>query len=316
MLRPHRRTGFTLLELLVVIAILAVLSALLISAVQKARDAATRVLCANNLGQITIGVTNYQTVNGWFPPSNTPPLALQVPPGIYPYGGLSWMGLILPYIDQQNGWRATQAAFRADPYPNNSPPHVMQGTVISLYTCPTDGRVLQSSDVNGNTVAFTSYLGVNGTNVRAHDGILYEMAKVRPVDVTDGLSNTLLVGERPPSADLVFGWWYAGAGQWDSSQGLGLNTGSLDVNLGAAEINLKQNGSASPGSTSCPDGPYSYQPGSLTNECDMFHFWSLHPNGANFAFADGSVRFLSYAVAPLLPALATRAGGEQVALPN
>ncbi|HMF16230.1 MAG TPA: H-X9-DG-CTERM domain-containing protein [Gemmataceae bacterium] len=60
----------------------------------------------------------------------------------------------------------------------------------------------------------------------------------------------------------------------------------------------------------CPPGTYTFEPGSISNQCDMFHFWSLHPGGASFLFADGSVHFLSYSVAPILPALASRAGGE------
>lgn len=314
MLRAPGRRGFSLIELLVVVAILAILVALLMAAVQKARDGANRVYCANNLKEIGVALNNYQSVVGTYPPGMTPPWNLQVPRGIYPYGALSWLGLILPYIDQQNGWRTTQAAFAANPIPNINPPHVMQSHVIHLYTCPGDPRVLQAHDVQGYEVALTSYLGVNGTNLRTHDGILFSMSKVRAIDVTDGLSNTLLVGERPPSVDL-WGWWYAGSGQYDTSQGMGLNTGSGDGNLGAAELNIK---SAPYGtSNSCPSGPYAYGSGSLEQECDMFHFWSLHSYGCNFAFADGSVRFVTYSIGQqTFQALATRAGGEKVVAPD
>lgn len=65
----------------------------------------------------------------------------------------------------------------------------------------------------------------------------------------------------------------------------------------------------------CQNGPYLFQPGDLRNNCDSFHFWSTHPGGANFAFADGSVRFLSYSADPIMPALATRSGGETVEIP-
>ncbi|MBI3407848.1 MAG: DUF1559 domain-containing protein [Planctomycetes bacterium] len=83
------------------------------------------------------------------------------------------------------------------------------------------------------------------------------------------------------------------------------------MHMGMSELNVI------PGNPySCPPGPYSFSPGSLTEQCDMFHFWSLHSGGANFAFADGSVRFLSYSAAPIMPALATRAGGEVVNLEN
>ena len=65
----------------------------------------------------------------------------------------------------------------------------------------------------------------------------------------------------------------------------------------------------------CNIGPYQYGPGKLNNTCDDFHFWSLHSGGANFAFADGSVRFVTYSADPIMPALATRAGGEVVEVP-
>ena len=66
----------------------------------------------------------------------------------------------------------------------------------------------------------------------------------------------------------------------------------------------------------CPRQSYPYGPGEPDNMCDTFHFWSRHPGGANFAFADGSVRFLRYEADPILPALATRAGNEAVAVPE
>lgn len=64
---------------------------------------------------------------------------------------------------------------------------------------------------------------------------------------------------------------------------------------------------------SCPPGPYHFQPGRLDQPCDLFHFWSLHAGGANFLFADGSVHFLAYSADDILPALATRSGGEAIA---
>jgi len=147
-------------------------------------------------------------------------------------------------------------------------------------------------------------------------------------DVADGVSNTIMVGERPPSADLVFGWWYAGAGQYDAlSQ---RNTGSTDVDLGMSELNLM--GTSYQQSIGCPAGPYAYGqvfnpqnaaqfgkyngPGTVANPCDQFHFWSLHPGGSNFLFGDGAVKFLPYDTSPtLMTALSTIAGGEPVGAP-
>jgi prepilin-type processing-associated H-X9-DG protein len=78
------------------------------------------------------------------------------------------------------------------------------------------------------------------------------------------------------------------------------------VILGVRERKIPGN----PYAKECPDGPYPFHDGSLTNQCDKFHFWSLHSGGANFVFGDGSVRFLPYSADAMLPALATRAGAR------
>jgi len=80
--------------------------------------------------------------------------------------------------------------------------------------------------------------------------------------------------------------------------------------LGAQELNVLPYTIAP-----CLGGRYSYGPGEITNQCDIFHFWSMHAGGANFLFCDGSVRFLRYSAVSVLPALATRAGGEAVDVP-
>ncbi|HEV2947513.1 MAG TPA: H-X9-DG-CTERM domain-containing protein [Gemmataceae bacterium] len=66
----------------------------------------------------------------------------------------------------------------------------------------------------------------------------------------------------------------------------------------------------------CPPGPYEFGPGKVDNQCDVFHYWSLHRGGANFLMVDGSVHFIHYSAAPLMPALATRSGREVVSLPD
>ena len=134
------------------------------------------------------------------------------------------------------------------------------------------------------------------------NGILYRDSRTRITDIRDGSSNTIMVGERPPSTDNFYGWWYAGYGQ--------NGTGSLDMLLGAKELNF---GTGTVGS--CPPGPYYFSPGNLSNLSDVFHFWSLHSSGANFLFGDGSVHFINYQVdLNLIPTLATRSGGEALFL--
>jgi len=105
----------------------------------------------------------------------------------------------------------------------------------------------------------------------------------------------------PASADFQFGWWYVGAGQQF--------TGSADMFLGVTERNVLP-----PSIVQCPPGPYQYGPGRLDNQCDMFHFWSLHSGGANFVFADAHVQFIAYSAAKVMPALATRAARDNLGL--
>jgi hypothetical protein len=261
---------------------------------------------------MALAVHQYEHDNGSFPQgsvSSTMPASQKET-----YPGLSWMGSILPYMGENNVWKQAETAYTKDRYPFDSPPHPGDH-IMRPYSCPGDRRVLQVQYVGGFTVALTSYLGVNGTDLRKRDGMFFSRSQVTSSQVSngDGLSNTIMIGERPPSADLYFGWWYAGAGQWDFSvDPRDLNSGSLDVVLGAAEINIH-----SPSHTAgvdCPSGPYKYGPGKLDDNCDQFHFWSLHTRGGNFAFGDCSVHFIPYTAAPILPALATRDGGENVSL--
>jgi len=309
-----RRSAFTLIELLVVIAIIAVLIGLLLPAVQKVRAAAERLQCVNNLKQMGLALHNYHDTRGVFPPAIADG---QVPPD--PFRWLSWQARIMQWIEQGALYQNMEAAFASGYSPFSNPPHIGFSTPQAIYRCPSDQRQYVASYANGPgglslNVAFTGYLGCNGRNLRSYDGILYWNSKVKMMDVADGLSNTFLVGERPPSWDLWFGWWYAGAGQLDTAYSPARNTGSCDVTIGGAEINIHTVGI--PQTDNCPTGPYAYTAGSILNPCDTFHYWSLHSGGSNFLFGDGSCRFVTYEVgAPLMKALSTRSGGEPVSPP-
>jgi prepilin-type N-terminal cleavage/methylation domain-containing protein/prepilin-type processing-associated H-X9-DG protein len=317
------RRGFTLIELLVVIAIIAILIGLLLPAVQRVRDAAARTQCTNNLKQIGLALHSYHDAYGYFPQGTRDYYG--GPTGTDDWKWLSWMGRILPYVEQGPLYDHMKQAYASQGggpvgNPQANPPHVGFSTVLNIYKCNSDSRQYQASYAYGLLVAFCGYLGVSGKDLRSYDGMLYWNSQVRMAGVLDGTSNTLMVGERPPSADLVFGWWYSGGGQWDYNPTLQLqlgtsvrNTGSCDVVLGLSEINIATTGI--PATDSCPSGPYKFAPGKIPNPCDQFHFWSLHMGGSNFLMTDGSVRFLTYEASAILPALSTRDGGEVASLP-
>lgn len=288
------RQAFTLLELLVVLAIVAVLMGLLLPAVQRARDAAARIKCENNLHQIGLAAHQYHDTMSSLPPGMRS-FAIRNQP--YPLA--SWLTMLLPYIEQGNLWNATVTAYQQSRSPFKNPPHIGLATVMPIFACPADPRAdqIHFAPRDKFNVALTSYLGVEGLDLYSKDGLLFHDSTIRFADITDGLSNTLMAGERPASADFQFGWWYAGAGQRFS--------GSAEMVLGVREPNLLR---VTKGS--CAPGIYSYAPGRLSNQCDMFHFWSPHIGGAFFLFADGSAHFLPYAAVTVLPALASRAGGE------
>ena len=292
-----RRGAFTLIELLVVIAIIAILIALLVPAVQKVRAAAARTQCTNNLKNIALAVHNYHGTYKFLPPAFTTPSAK--------YQYVSWMARILPFIDQVPLYNQIDAKENAGywyPWDNTNYPAL--GYPMAIYNCPSDARGAQVANVFGYTIAFTGYLGNSGRNASTRDGVIITDGKITMVNISDGTSNTLLAGERPPSMDLWYGWWFAGWGQ--------AGDGSCDVVLGSTERVTD----GSYGST-CPVGStYPYKQGSITNPCDTFHYWSMHSGGCNFAFCDGTVRWLDYNIGnTVLDALATRNAGDVAVLP-
>lgn len=291
--RDH--SAMTLIELLLIIAIIGVLFALLLPAVQRVRDSVARTRCSNQMRQIGLALYQYHDVHLRFPPG----VSYNNGNDVFPF--MSWNTRLLPFLEQGALWNQSVEAYLLVKYFLDNPPHVALSVVMPLFSCPSDSRTISIAHLSdGKEVAFTDYLGVEGTDQSRQNGVLYLDSRINLSGITDGASNTLLVGERPPSADGILGWWYAGEGQFQD--------GSCDMVLGVQEINVGRYGE------NCPIGPYSFSSGRPMNQCDAFHFWSLHTAGAHFLFADGSVHFLSYSVASLLPALATRSGGEPASL--
>ena len=259
----------------------------------------------------------------------------------------SWLAYILPFVEQDNLWNqafnwaqtggGTPAAIGYwwpwGDFWNGAaaiPANPGLGTPVKTYICPSEPRNLTiqyvsqgsgGSDVTA--IAYTEYVGVDGIQGQDANGTAWPVGdksgiltnsgldsarRISIASISDGTSQTLMAGERPPSVDLFWGWWFAGYG-FDGS-GVG------DVTLGAREIvyaaNVQTTASGGGPSMACPATKVGFQPGSINDPCDQVHFWSWHPGGANWLFGDGSARFAGYSLNDVLPQMCTRNGGELV----
>lgn len=299
--RHVARGAVSLVEVLIVIGLIGLLVGLLLPAVQSAREAAARIGCTNNLRQIGLACHHYHDAQG-----SLPPVYADVFKPKYSYL-LGWPVLLLPYMEQEPLWRQTWGAYLIDPYSWHNPPHMGLATVIPTYVCPTDGRLtIPITDEQGYTAAYWSYQGVMGGTTA--DGALREFRGVRFSEILDGTSQTLLVGERPPPGKFLAGSWYTFAiadPSWGEDSDF---FGYSFARFHAMPVYWEHNWG------DCR-GPFQFGPGRVDNPCDFYHFWSRHPGGANFVFADGSVRYLSYSTVSVMKDLATRSGGEVVTVP-
>jgi len=296
--RQATRRGFTLIELLVVIAIIAILIGLLLPAVQKVREAASRMRCQNNLKQIGLAVHGYHDALGYMPPGGYNPWG--------PEGG--WPYRILPYIEQDNLARLNTGN-------NVDPLRYKPGPVI--YFCPTrraaqptqnqGGRYLmdyasatpaQVNNYNGWDQFWYGDVWGMGWTGGQYNGIItrggpnsagqsWVGAKVTMATISDGTANTMMISEkRLDTRNYMVGDWHDDCGWGDA----------WDPDV------VRYTGQAV-GANPRRDAP----------GVSGYDFGSAHPTGINALFGDGSVRIIGYQVDPTtFNALGTRNGGEVI----
>ncbi len=316
--RPPRRRGVSLVEVLVAVSVCSLLLALVLPAVQRVRAVADRLSCRSKLRQIGLAIHNYESTVGRLPPA----FQHRFPAAPGPHPNLQWPLLIAPYLELEPNWRMAEEDFRRSADVFLPTPHRGLSIPLKPFSCPSDPRTAVTWEVRflytlaqprpalmTPQMALNSYLGNAGELTRRRDGVIVADGSLTLLSVTDGTSNTLLAGERPPPAGLQYGWLYVG---W----GVGPNgNGELSAVIGVRDPNPFAGVGANP---ACGPGPFPYRQPDLgaKPDCALFQYWSLHAGGANFAFCDGSARFLAYSADPIMPALATRAGGEVVSDPQ
>jgi len=316
----RRAVGFTLVELLVVIAIIGVLVALLLPAVQAAREAARRASCANNLSQLIIAVHNYEMAVRVYPPGTIDKTGpVQNAPLGYHH---NWLEQILPYLEEKNAYQAIDRTVSVY-HVKNSPVANHEIHVLNCPSNPYTGRNLNYAAVHHDVEA-----PIDANN----NGVFFLNSSVRYDDITDGSSHTVFLGDKLPDAWDIH--WLSGTratlrntgsppNALDYRAGLpqpgsGGFQDEMSQSLGAYGYGMDEEEEPKPlaeedaEQMAVIDVPLSQRPANGPgNPLSVGGFGSSHSAGANMALGDGSVRFIASSISPaVFSQMAHRADGK------
>ena len=276
--RSQRGAGFTLVELLVTMAIIGLLIALLLPAVQSVRESARKSQCQNQLRQLGLALHNYHDHHLTFPPGSW-----MEGPNRRILSGWGWGAMILPHIDQ--GPLYQRIDFNLGTAVGGNLPLI--GARVSMWQCPSE---ISADRLHVNSGYHPPYDVVSG-NYCGSSGILDYMSSVRMAGITDGTSQTLMLGERIVQS--------------------GSNGGLVFTSAWIGQVAFQDEYEYRCVPTLLPDSLFPINDSVIDPKC----FGSRHPGGAYFVFCDGSTRFLNQNISGLVfEALGTPSGGEVISL--